>query len=66
MDKNRVREDCDILIVFLPLVVIWAAREVVCFVVLPRFVDQFVVVFHKSGNVPRHSSIDFLWVAPVL
>jgi hypothetical protein len=43
--KDAVREDQDILVVVFSLVVVRAVREVVSFIIFPRFVDEFIGIF---------------------
>ena len=44
--KHTVREDQHILIVIFALVIVWAAGEVISFIVFSGFVDEFVGVLH--------------------
>ena len=64
--KESVREDRNIGIVIFALIVVGMARKEISFIVLARFVDEFVVIFCEAENIASNMAINLVWLAIVL
>ena len=64
--EERVRENSDIRIIVLALVIVQASQEEISFIIFTQFVNEFVIVFSQTRNIVSHTAVDFVRLAVTL